>query len=401
MEFLSVENRTEHISSALLRLEEEELFGLCLRRVVDFQIITYSIERRTCKAFTIVSRSAHELINLTRLGELHVGFLVVSNLLRESCEVGHIGCVGTESVGSRLQEVEVGLCGVAHCAWMALRQQCVGFGQCFFSSRLSRCLKEMFRVSDFECIEQSCVGLQTEVEISETALCLWQPRHFAESQQARIELILGSSIVVATLRPETGLRTKQELLLAAHHSHGVHVVNFVNAVHVSVAVATNVGGVDLGLSGRHLQDVEIEREGGREDTGETFRHRCFDALGRRICHHDGLYSVRIFPMVDKFVPNYHIAAVFCLEPSAEGFNEPGLEFFNTTKTFVFNAVLALLVSTPNGGGAFIATKVYVAAGEHVNNVAEHTLQEIDHAVVAHVENVGADTFLSAHRVVLR
>ena len=106
-------------------------------------------------------------------------------------------------------------------------------------------------------------------------------------------------------------------------------------------------------------------------------------------------------MIEQFVPYHHLAAVFCFEPSAEGFNEPWLEFLNTTKAFVFNAVLALLVSTPNGGGALVATKVYVAAGEHVNNVAKHALQEIDHAVVAHVENVGADTFLSAHRVVLR
>ncbi len=188
------------------------------------------------------------------------------------------------------------------------------------------------------------------------------------------------------------------MFLAAHGADRIEVVDLGQVVH---APAADVGLVDDFLSLGHLHEVEVEILIGHANAVEAVVGRVVALVGGVPGHDERLHGELVAPVGQEFVPHHYVLAVFRLEPCAELFNEPGLQFVHAGETFFLNAAGTVGVCGPLTRGALVAADVQIPVGEHLGYVAEHALEEVDDLVVAHVEHVLRDAAVHAHLVGLR
>ena len=73
---------------------------------------------------------------------------------------------------------------------------------------------------------------------------------------------------------------------------------------------------------------------------------------------------------------------------------------HTVETKFLDTVKTHLVGLPLLGGALVAADVNIVVREDCSYMAKNTLEEINDAVVANVENIMRDTAIDAHLVLL-
>ena len=229
--------------------------------------------------------------------------------------------------------------------------------------------------------------LQTLVEVHEVLLVGRQPSNLGQGEHTRIELIFGLGKGRATFRPEVGLHTEAVVLLrGAERAHGIVGIDAIHAVDGSIAVPTEVGLVGTHARGGYLKEVKVERHVGNGNAAETLGRGFARCAGPR--HDNQGRLVGRLPMVLQFVPSNDLLAVVVLEPCAERFDQPRLEFVDTAQSFLLNASGTIGIVLPDGGGAFVATEVNLVEGEYLGHVTQYALEEVNHLVVADIQHIG-------------